>query len=120
MPWYHNIIFIYLINFSDFIVVPSPPIVTVTLEETHVYMCNHSETQSIIWRVNSSVLNIEIFPPGIIPNIIAFPDGGRVYTVTVGGRPEHNATIIQCSARLLNGSTMVTPNVIFLIQGIYM
>ena len=81
------------INITEFIEVPSPPIVTVTLKETHVYTCNHSETERISWRVNDSVSNDEIFPPQITPNIIAFPDGGRVYALTIiGGRPEHNAT----------------------------
>ena len=88
----------------------------VTSEERRVYMCNHSATERITWRVNDSLLNVDIFPQEITPNIIPLPGGGRVYTLTIGGRPEHNATTIQCSARLLNGSTVVTPSVIFFIQ----
>ena len=80
-------------------------------------MCNHSETERIIWRVNGSLLNVEIFPFEITPNNIPLPDGGRVYTLTIGGRPENNATTIQCSARLMSGSIVVTPNVTFYIQG---
>ena len=102
---------------SDFIEVPSPLVVIVTLEETHVYMCNHSETEIIMWRVNGSLLNVDIYPTDIIPNNIRLPDGGRVYTLTIGGRPEHNATTIQCSARLMNDSTVMTPSVTFFIQG---
>ena len=89
----------------------------VTLEERHYYTCNHSETERITWRVNGSLLNVEIFPPGIDPSIIAFSDGGRVYTLTIGGRLEHNTTTIQCLAQLGDGSTVVTPSVKFLIQG---
>ena len=90
----------------------------VTLKDRHVYMCNHSETERITWRVNGSLLNVDIFSPGIDPTIIAFPDGGRVYTLTIGGRAEHNGTTIQCLAQLEGGSTMMSKSVIFLIQGI--
>ena len=81
-------------------------------------MCNHSETNNIFWRVNGSRLNVEIFPIGIVTNTRQLFGGGRVFTLTIGGRLEHNATTIHCSARLSDGSTMTTPSVLFLMQGI--
>ena len=105
--------------FTDFPTVPSPPVLIVTMEERHVYMCNHSETINIIWRVNGSIPNAEIFPTDI--NIVALdlPGGGRVSTLEIGGRLEHNATTIQCSARLSDGSEVMTPSVFFFVQGTY-
>ena len=105
------------ILFTDFLSVPSPPVLIVTVEERHVYMCNHSETINIFWRVNGSILNVEIFPIDIVANTLPLPGGGRVYTLEIGGRLEHNATTIQCSARLSDGSEVTTPSVFFLIQG---
>ena len=90
----------------------------VTMEKRHVYMCNHSQTNSISWRVNSSSLNVDIFPPNAATETISLPGGGRVYTLTIGGLPEHNETTIQCLATFSNGSSPdVTPPVTFLIQG---
>ena len=103
---------------SGFLTVPSPPVLIVTMEERHVYMCNNSETINIFWRINGSRLNVEIFPNGIIPVTLELPGGVRVYTLEIGGRLEHNATTIQCSARLSGGSEVTTPSVSFFIQGI--
>ena len=91
----------------------------VTMRERHVYMCNNSATDRIIWRVNGSVLWVEIFPQSFDNSIIPLPGGGRLYTLTVGGHPEHNATTIQCVATFNNGSNPeVTPTALFLIQGL--
>ena len=81
-------------------------------------MCNHSETINIFWRVNGSRLSVDIFLVGINDGIQSLPGGGRVYTLEIGGRLEHNATTIQCSARLSDGSEVTTPSVLFLMQGI--
>ena len=104
--------------FPDFIAVPSPRVLKVTMEERHVYLCNHSETINIFWRVNGSILYVDIFPIEIDPRTLVLPGGGRVYTLEIGGRLEHNATTIQCSARLSDGSEVTTPSVLFLVQGI--
>ena len=80
-------------------------------------MCNHSETINVFWRVNGSVLRVEIFPVDIDPVTLVLPGGDRVYTLTIGGRLEHNSTTIQCSARLSGGSEVTTPSVLFLMQG---
>ena len=91
---------------------------TVTMEETHTYMCNHSRTNMITWRVNGSQLNVEIFPPNVDPKIIPFSDGGRVYTLTIRGLSQHNETTIQCVARFSGlFSPLVSPMTTFLIQG---
>ena len=104
---------------SEFVTVPSPPVLTVTADERHVYMCNHSETIEVSWRVNGSRLYDEIFPTEISINIVPVgPLGNRVTTLEIGGRPEHNNTTIQCLAKLTNGSTVMTSNVSFFIQGI--
>ena len=63
-------------------------------------------------------LIVEIFPVGINSVTLQLPGGGRVYTLEIGGRLEHNDTTIQCSARLSDGSIVTTPSVLFLIQGI--
>ena len=104
--------------FPGFPTVPSPPVLIVTMEERHVYLCNHSDTINIFWRVNGSILNVEIFPIEIDPSTLPLPGGRRVYTLEIGGRLEHNATTIQCSARLSDGSIVMTPGVLFLMQGI--
>ena len=104
--------------FSDFITIPSPPVLNVTSTERHVYMCNHSKTNYIIWRVNGSIPNVEIFPLEMPVRTIPLPNGGRVYTLEIGGRPEHNETTIQCSAILGGGSTVkTTPSMSFFMQG---
>ena len=108
----------FLFFLSDFLSVPSPPVLIVTMEERHVYMCNHSETINIFWRVNGSRLNVEIFPIEIDVHTLQLPGGGRVYILTIGGRPDHNVTTIQCSARLSSGSEVMTPSVSFFMQGI--
>ena len=89
----------------------------VSLGDRLNYMCKHSETERITWRVNGSLLNVEIFPTDIIQNNLRLPNGSRVSTLTIGGLPEHNVTTIQCAARLMNGSTVVTSNVTFYIEG---
>ena len=103
---------------ADFVEVPSPPVTIVTMEERHVYICNHSQTDQISWRVNGSLLNVDIFPLNVATDIILLPGGGRVYTLTIGGLPEHNETTIRCSATFSDRTPLkVTPQVIFLIQG---
>ena len=81
-------------------------------------MCNHSETINVFWRLNGSRLRVEIFPVGIDDDIHELPDGGRVYTLEIGGRLEHNATSIQCLAQLADGSTVMMASVLFFLQGI--
>ena len=110
---YHVFVFV-----SDFVTVPSPRVLIVTMEERHVYMCNHSETINIFWRVNGSILNFEIFLIEVAIAALQLPGGGRVSTLTIGGRLRHNATTIQCSARLSDGFIVTTPSVLFLMQGI--
>ena len=103
-----------------FIEVPSPPVVTITMGERHVYTCNNSATDRIIWRVNGSVLWVEIFPQSFEDSIIPLPGGYRLHTLTIGGRLEHNATTIQCVATFNNGSNPeVTQVALFLIQGLF-
>ena len=94
---------------SDFVTVPSPPVLIVTMEERHVYMCNHSETTILFWTVNGSILNFEIFPIEIDASTRQLPGSSRVYTLEIGGRLDHNRTTIQCSARLSDGSEVTTP-----------
>ena len=89
----------------------------VTLEERYTYMCNHTQPDRIFWLINDSQLNVDIFPLNVATVINPLPDGGRVYTLTIGGRPEHNATTIQCVANSSDGSLEAAPNVTFLIQG---
>ena len=108
-----------LICMLDFIEVPSPPIVAVTLDETYVYRCNHSETESIFWIINNTRLNEIIPPPPLMSsNIIPLPGGGIMSTLTIGGILQNNGTIIQCLAISQDqSSTAKTANATFLIQG---
>ena len=88
------------------------------MKQRHTYMCNHSQTDRILWRVNGGVLGVEIFLLNVATDIISLPGGGRVYTLTIGGLLEHNETNIQCIAAVDDGSTLeMTPPVTFLIQG---
>ena len=103
----------------DFIEVPLPPIVAVTLDETYVYRCNHSETESIFWIINNTRRS-EIIPPPLLisPDTVPLPGGGRMSTLTVGGILQNNGTIIQCLAISQDQvSTAVTASATFLIQG---
>ena len=118
MVSYSRTAWLTLLLVLGFPTVPSPPVLIVTMEERHVYMCNHSETINVFWRLNGSILNVHIFPIRIDSVILELPGGGRVYTLEIGGRLEHNATTIQCSARLSDGSEVTTPNVSFFMQGI--
>lgn len=107
-----------VLSMIDFIETPFPPVMVVTMEQRHVYVCNNSATDRITWRVNGSVLWTEIFPQSFVDSIIRFPDSGRLYTLTIGGRPEHNATTIQCVASFSDGSNPeMTSVALFLIQG---
>ena len=88
-------------------------------EGRHTYYCNHSQTNRIFWQLNGvKILSFNV-PPGVSISSDITPDGGRVPTLTIGGRPELNETAIQCVAELeLDGtSNVVTPEVVFLIQG---
>ena len=88
--------------------VPSPPLLIVTLRERHTYYCQHSQTNRISWFLNGSkILSFLDLPQGI--------SIGRD-TLIIEGYPELNATTIQCVANL-NGTSIETPIVTFLIQG---
>ena len=106
----------------DFVEVPSPPFVAVTLDEmsTYVYSCNHSETEGIFWIINNTLLNeISPQPPLIFSKSALLSDGGRVSTLTVGDILQNNGTTIQCLAISQDlSSRAMTANVTFLIQGI--
>ena len=68
--------------------------------------------------MNGSILNVEISPIEIISITLSVPGGGRISTLEIGGRLEHNTTTIQCSAWLSDGSTVTTASVLFFMQGI--
>ena len=92
----------------------------VAIEERHVFMCNHSEADVISWRINDRVLDVDIFPLNVTTDIISLPGGGRVSTLIIEGLPEHNETTIRCAAIFDDRSIpVVSPSVIFLIQGMY-
>ena len=92
----------------------------VAMEERHVFMCNHSATDEISWRVNGRVLGVDIFPLNVTTDSISLPGSGRVSTLTIGGLPEHNETTVRCAAVFGNRSIpVVSPSVTFLIQGLY-
>ena len=70
--------------------------------------------------MNGSRLNIEIFPLNIGSAIVPLPNGRRVYTLTIGGLPEHNGTTIQCIANSDDDSIHEATSIVkFLIQGIF-
>lgn len=103
---------------SGFIEVPSPPLMVVTLEERHTYRCLHPLADGITWRVNGRVL---IFPPNIDTSSETLPDGGRVYTLIIGGLIDHNETTIQCEAVRQDATVVAqSPEVIFQIQGAFL
>lgn len=92
-----------------------------TLNERHTYRCNHTQTNRISWWVNGSQLNAEIFPLNIRTAIVPVSNGSRVYTLTIGGLPEHNDTTIQCRTNDDDDGLIheATSTVKFLIQGTY-
>ena len=83
-------------------------------------MCNHSQTTMISWQLNGKVFNnVDFLPdPGMNVGIISDPGGGRVYTLTIGGLPEHNEIAIECVATFDNDFTEVASRAIFLLQGL--
>ena len=92
----------------------------VAMEERHVFMCNHSATDAISWRVNGRVLGVDIFPLNVTTDSISLRGGGRVSTLIIEGLPEHNETTIRCAAIFDDRSIpVVSPSVTFLIQGLY-
>lgn len=100
---------------SDFLQVPSPSELIVTLKERHTYYCHHSQTDEITWQLNGSrIVNFRDIPTGVSPDSRISPDGGTIYTLTIGGLSKHNGTTIQCVA---GTPPVVTPAVTFLIQG---
>ena len=91
----------------------------VTIEERYEYRCNHSQTSRIInWKINGSVVGIRNISQSVDTSILSFPNGDKVYTLTIGGLLEHNETTVQCIATLDDGSNPVeTQTVLFLMQG---
>ena len=109
----------YIID-TDFTEAPLPILLIVILGEQHTYMCNHSATKDITWRVNTKVLGVEIREiPGIqYTDIITNSGGAEVYTLTIRALPRNNGTTIQCTAAFSGGATPEsTPMATFLIQG---
>ena len=106
------------IDVSGFEEIPSPSHLILTVGDTYTYRCNHSATDQISWRINQHVLGVEIFPQNFTSSSISFPDGHRVYTLTIVGLSVHNETTIQCWAAFSNGSSPVmSPITTILIQG---
>ena len=91
-----------------------------TLEKQHTYMCNHSATDKISWRVNDQVLGVELRnTPGIeFTDFLSHPGGAEVYTLTIRALPQNNETNVRCTAAFSDGSPpQHTWTVTFLIQG---
>ena len=111
-----------LLHFSGFVNVPSPPIMIVAMEERHVFMCNHSATDRISWRVNGRVVGVDSFFLNVTTDIILLSDGGTASTLTIGGLSEHNETTVQCTAMFADSRSIpvVSPSVTFLMQGLYL
>ena len=92
----------------------------VTLDENHTYVCNHTASKRIFWRMNGRVLGVEVNNiPGIeYTDRFSHPGGAEVYTLTIRALPQYNQTTIQCTAGFDDGSPPeYTPSVVFLIQG---
>ena len=109
-----------LFCFVGFDKVPTPTQLTVTLGERYTYMCNHSETNRITWKINDQVLGVQINDiPGInYTDFISSRGGAEVYTLTIRALPQNNETTIQCTAAFSGGSPPEeTPTATFLIQG---
>ena len=81
-----------------------------------MYMCGHSQTDDISWRVNGKVFGVEIRPPNITSGTVP-GDGGTVLTLAVGGTSENNGSSVQCLALLGDGRLETTLPVEFLVQG---
>ena len=61
---------------------------------------------------------METIPKKVDTSVVSFPNGDKVYTLTIGGLFEHNETTIQCTASFDDGSIPVmTPIVLFYTQG---
>ena len=116
MYQFHQLVPIHCIGFDE---VPSPMTMIVTLEEQHTYMCNHSTTDRISWRVNDQVLGVKLrHHPGIeYTNILSHPSGAEVYTLTIRALPQNIETTIRCTAAFIGGSPQYSPTVTFVIQG---
>lgn len=89
------------------------------MSERHIYYCNHSQTNRIFWQLNGSRIESFDVPLGVSIGSGTAPGvrGGRVPTLTIEGLSEHNQTTVQCIAELNDISSVVTPGVMFLIQG---
>ena len=106
--------------FVGFDKVPTPTQLTVTLGEWYTYMCNHSESKRITWKINDRVLGVHNYGlPGInYTDFISNRGGAEVYTLTIRALPQNNETTILCTAALSGGSRPEeTPIATFLIQG---
>ena len=90
-----------------------------TIEERYEYRCNHSQKSRIIyWRINGNDVDIRNISQNLDATVILFPNGNKVYTLTIGGLVEHNETTVQCIASFDDGSNPVmTKTALFLIQG---
>ena len=71
------------------------------------FRCQHSDANFIGWRVNNQ--SIECSPlPGVSQDHV---------TLIVLALPEYNATVIECVALYLNGSSELAPPAYLIVEG---
>ena len=107
----------FIVKTLDFIRIPSPSTVVIAPKSEYTFYCNHSQTTAISWKLNGTTFDFVELPPGTDGGTESIPGGGRVYTLTLRGLPEHNGTIVQCIAEL-NDVSVETSTATFLIQGL--
>ena len=102
----------------DFIEVPSPPVVVLTLEDKYVYTCSHTRVPRISWRINGRVLGVETNPQNISSGSITTPGGGTMHSLTIVGVAENNRTSVRCSALIVENDRLEQSQPVeFFIQG---
>ena len=76
---------------------------SVFVEETAMFRCRHSMTDTIEWMINGSRLSTDNPMPGI-SNGTMMESGNMVHTLTITGEVEYDNTSVVARALLPDGS----------------
>ena len=102
----------------DFDLAPSP--LTVAVEEgVATFHCQHTDCNSIDWRVNGTFLNRITSLLNISRDEQQVGAGVRKYSISIATSLEYNTSEVECVAYFSSGLRLISPAVMLLIQGSY-
>ena len=101
----------------NFIISPSTQIVT--QGDTAIFTCQNSAADSVGWKINQTSIGRLEATTGITAESRVQPDG-LLRILKIEGRPEYNASMVECVGFFIGGPSQSSQVVFLLIQGIVM